>query len=46
MDIPVLHDDQYGAAIIVLSGIINAMQITGKKKTEVKVVISGAGAAG
>ena len=46
LDIPVFHDDQHGTAVIVLSGIINALKLTGKKKEECKVVVNGAGAAG
>ena len=46
MDIPVFHDDQHGTAVVALAGIINAIKITGKKKEEMKAVISGAGAAG
>lgn len=46
LDIPVFHDDQHGTAIVVLAGLINALKVVGKKKEEVKVVISGAGAAG
>lgn len=46
LDIPVFHDDQHGTAIVVLAGIINALKITGKKKEDCHVVISGAGAAG
>lgn len=46
LDIPVFHDDQHGTAIVVLAGIINALKITGKKKEDCKIVISGAGAAG
>ena len=45
-DIPVFHDDQHGTAVIVLAGLINALKIVKKKKEDVKVVISGAGAAG
>lgn len=45
-DIPVFHDDQHGTAVIVLAGMINALKVVGKRKEEVKVVISGAGAAG
>lgn len=45
MSIPVFHDDQHGTAIVVLAGFINALKLTGKKKEEVKVVFSGAGAA-
>lgn len=46
LDIPVFHDDQHGTAIIVLAGIINALKVVNKKKEDVKVVMSGAGAAG
>lgn len=46
LDIPVFHDDQHGTAVIVLSGIINALKFTGKKKEACKIVINGAGAAG
>lgn len=46
LDIPVFHDDQHGTAIVVLSGIINALKVTGKKKEDCKVVINGAGSAG
>ncbi|MGN0438754.1 MAG: NADP-dependent malic enzyme [Lachnospiraceae bacterium] len=46
LDIPVFHDDQHGTAIVVLSGIINSLRITGKKKVECKVVVNGAGSAG
>ena len=45
-DCPVFHDDQHGTAIVVLAGVINALRLTGKKKEEMKAVISGAGAAG
>ncbi len=45
-DIPVFHDDQHGTAVVVLSGIRNALKITGKKPEEVKIAMSGAGAAG
>lgn len=44
--IPVMHDDQHGTAIISSAGLINAMDISGKKIEDIKVVISGAGAAG
>ena len=44
-DIPIFHDDQHGTAVITLAGLTNAMKITGKKKEEVKIVTSGAGAA-
>jgi len=46
MDIPVFHDDQDGTAIIILSGLINSLKLTGKKFAEVKIVVNGAGAAG
>ncbi len=46
LDIPVFHDDQHGTAIVVLAGTINALKVTGKKKENCKVVVSGAGAAG
>lgn len=46
LDIPVFHDDQHGTAIVVLSALINALKLTGKKKENVKVTMSGAGAAG
>lgn len=46
LDIPVFHDDQHGTAIVVLSGIINALKVTGKKKEECKIVVNGAGSAG
>ncbi len=48
LDIPVFHDDQHGTAVVVLAGLINALKVTGKDKNikVVKVVISGAGAAG
>jgi len=45
-DIPVFHDDQHGTAVVVLSGIRNALRIIGKKPEEVKIAMSGAGAAG
>ncbi len=44
-DIPIFHDDQHGTAIISLAGITNALKVVGKKKEDVRVVISGAGAA-
>jgi len=46
LDIPVFHDDQHGTAIIIGAAILNAMEITDRKIDEVKVVFSGAGAAG
>ena len=45
-DIPIFHDDQHGTAVITLAGLLNALKITGKKLNEVKIVTSGAGAAG
>ena len=44
-DIPIFHDDQHGTAIITLAGLLNALKVVGKKKEEVRVVTSGAGAA-
>lgn len=44
-DIPIFHDDQHGTAVITLAGLINALKVTGKEREQVKVVISGAGAA-
>ena len=44
-DIPIFHDDQHGTAIITLAGLTNALKIVGKKKEDVKIVVSGAGAA-
>lgn len=46
LSIPVMHDDQHGTAIVVLAGLINALKVVKKKKESVRVVISGAGAAG
>lgn len=46
LDIPVMHDDQHGTAIVCLAGIINGLKITGKKKEDVKVVVNGVWAAG
>ncbi|HIY82880.1 MAG TPA: NADP-dependent malic enzyme [Candidatus Rubneribacter avistercoris] len=46
LDIPVFHDDQHGTAIVVLSGIINALRLTGKRKEACRVVVNGAGSAG
>ena len=45
-DIPIFHDDQHGTAVVTLAGLINALKLTGKKLEEVKIVTSGAGAAG
>lgn len=44
-DIPIFHDDQHGTAVITLAGLMNALKVVGKKKEDVKVVTSGAGAA-
>lgn len=46
LDIPVFHDDQHGTAIIVLSGLINALKIVKKNMEDIKIIINGAGAAG
>src|SRR5690242_10662543 len=46
MDIPVFHDDQHGTAIISAAGVINALDLTGRKLSDIKVVVNGAGAAG
>jgi malate dehydrogenase (oxaloacetate-decarboxylating)(NADP+) len=46
MDIPVFHDDQHGTAIIATAGLINAVQLTGRELSDVKVVCNGAGSAG
>lgn len=45
-DIPVFHDDQHGTAVIMLAGLMNALKVVGKKLGDVKIVTSGAGAAG
>ena len=44
-DIPIFHDDQHGTAIITLAGLINALKVVGKRKEDIRVVTSGAGAA-
>ncbi len=44
-DIPIFHDDQHGTAIVTLAGLTNALKVVGKKLPEVKIVMSGAGAA-
>lgn len=44
--IPIFHDDQHGTAIVTVAGLVNALKIVGKKMTDIKVVASGAGAAG
>ncbi len=46
MDIPVFHDDQHGTAVICAAGLINALELSGKKIEDVKIVLNGAGAAG
>ncbi|MFZ3077812.1 MAG: malic enzyme-like NAD(P)-binding protein [Candidatus Aenigmatarchaeota archaeon] len=46
LDIPVFHDDQHGTAIVVLAGLMNALNVVGKRMEDVSIVISGAGAAG
>ena len=46
LDIPVFHDDQHGTAVVVLAALYNALHVTDREMSEVKVVISGAGAAG
>jgi len=46
LDIPVMHDDQHGTAIVILAGLINAAKVVGKKLETLKIVIVGAGAAG
>lgn len=45
-DVPVFHDDQHGTAIVTAAGLLNAVKVTGKKMGELKIVMSGAGAAG
>lgn len=46
LDIPIMHDDQHGTAVVVLAGLINAVKITGKSLKRSRIVIVGAGAAG
>jgi malate dehydrogenase (oxaloacetate-decarboxylating)(NADP+) len=46
LDIPVFHDDQHGTAIIATAGLLNACELTGRKLSDIKVVVNGAGAAG
>lgn len=46
LDIPVFHDDQHGTAIVVLAGLINALKLTNRKFEDIRVVVSGVGAAG
>lgn len=45
-DVPVLHDDQHGTAIVTLAGLLNSMKVTGKNLEDLRVVINGSGAAG
>ncbi|MEG0751161.1 MAG: malic enzyme-like NAD(P)-binding protein [Oscillospiraceae bacterium] len=45
-DIPIFHDDQHGTAVVTLAGLINAMKVVGKQLKDIKIVTSGAGAAG
>ena len=45
-DIPIFHDDQHGTAVVTMAAMLNALKLTGKKMSDIKVVISGAGAAG
>ncbi|MDX1917905.1 MAG: NADP-dependent malic enzyme [Candidatus Caenarcaniphilales bacterium] len=46
VDIPVFHDDQHGTAVVTLAALYNALRVTGKNIAEIKIVVSGAGAAG
>ena len=46
LDIPVVHDDQWGTATVVLAGLINSLKVVGKKTDQIKIVVLGAGAAG
>lgn len=46
LDIPVFHDDQHGTAVVVTAALLNALRLTGKKITEIRVVVNGPGAAG
>jgi malate dehydrogenase (oxaloacetate-decarboxylating) len=46
LDIPVMHDDQHGTAVVVLAALLNALKVVDKKINEIKVVVSGVGAAG
>ncbi|MBQ7563007.1 MAG: NAD-dependent malic enzyme, partial [Lachnospiraceae bacterium] len=45
-DIPIFHDDQHGTAVVVLSGLINALKLVGKKIEDIEAVVNGSGAAG
>src|SRR4029078_976160 len=46
LDIPVFHDDQHGTAIVTLAALVNALEVVGKRIEEVKIVLTGVGAAG
>ncbi|HLV55339.1 MAG TPA: NAD-dependent malic enzyme [Actinotalea caeni] len=46
LDIPVFHDDQHGTAIVVLAALVNALKVVGKRMADVRIVVSGVGAAG
>lgn len=46
LSIPVMHDDQWGAATVILAGLINSLKLVGKSKEDAKVIINGVGAAG
>ena len=46
LDIPVFHDDQHGTAIVVLAGLLNAVEVLGRRLEDLRVVVAGAGAAG
>lgn len=46
LDIPVFHDDQHGTAVVILAGLLNALKITGKQMSDIKVIVNGIGAAG
>jgi malate dehydrogenase (oxaloacetate-decarboxylating) len=46
LDIPVFHDDQHGTAIVVLAALVNALKVVGKRLEDVKIVVTGVGAAG
>lgn len=46
LNIPIMHDDQHGTAVVVLAGLINAMRVVGKNLSDCKIVLVGAGAAG
>lgn len=46
LDIPVMHDDQHGTAVVVLAGLINCMKLKNISKEEIKIIVNGAGAAG